>query len=658
MIIFRGGILAIAVLVDITSTAYAVQPADLIITNAKLYTADQSHKIATAMAVRSGKIIYVGTPHDVKLYAGPATQTRDLAGKLVLPGLVDAHIHPTEIVDLDVCDLKSEAMALAKLVDFVRSCIVRYHVAPGQWLNVEQWNFSNGNQPDITHSNLRKALDLAAPDRPVQLLGNDGHHGAFNSAALKLAKNKSGQSVGLSKASLAGDFASVAKLVGIDSDGEPDGAVNEDARALMSSDSVLNPNLIAVLENPQRIVQRLNSSGITAVQDAAAAPPMLAVYDKLLEKPMSVRINLAQYYDPEAFRDNNGAVDYNKIVTLAKQVRVKYAGNPYIKADAVKLFADGVLEGNPLGNPPMPPESPMLQPYLQPIFGKDDKAALSVTGYVDTQSAACKTTATFDVTAFVKANGFHPAQCVVTSGKLQHERGVIMDYLKAMHVAGFTLHVHAIGDAAMRTALDGIEAARAADGNSNFPDTIAHAQLVAPADIARIGKDHLYLAMTYAWIYTDPEYDMSVIPFIQKAHGNSYKALHDPGSYYEQYAYPTRSIKRAGGILVAGSDAPVDTRDPRPFVNMERAVTRAIPGLPALNPSESITVSEVIEAYTIDGARALGRESEIGSLSVGKSADFIVLDQDILTTAPGNISKTKVLETWFAGRQVYDAGKP
>ncbi len=639
----------------ISGSSHAAEPADLVLTNAKIYTADSARRIASALAVRDGKIIFIGDASTAKKHTGPKTKMLDLAGKLVLPGLIDAHIHPTEIIDLDVCDLKSEAMPLAKIADFVRACIEHYKIAPGQWLNVQQWNFSNGNQPDSNALNLRKALDLAAPDRPVQLLGNDGHHGAFNSAALKLAKNADGKVVGLSKATLAQDFASVAKLVGLDASGEPDGGVNEDARASMNSDSVLNPNLTAVLENPQRITERLNSVGITAIQDAAAAPAMLAVYDKLLTQPMSVRINLAQYYDPEDYRDAKGVVAYDKIVAAAKGVRTKYSGNALIKADTIKLFADGVLEGNALGNPPTPPEAPVLKPYLQPIFAKDDKGVVTVTGYVNLKSVACKTASTANVATFIKANGFHPAQCAETSGKLQHERNIIMDYTKAMHLAGFTLHIHAIGDLAVRTAIDSIEDARAADGNSKRPDTIAHAQLVSQDDIKRIGRDHLYLAMTYAWIYTDPEYDMSVIPFIQRVSGNGYKALHDPQSYYELHAYPARAMKAAGGILVAGSDAPVDTRDPRPFVNMERAVTRAIPGLPALNPAESISINDVIDAYTINGAHVLGRENEIGSLEVGKSADFIVLDQDITTIAAKNISKTKVLETWFAGRSVFNA---
>jgi len=113
---------------------------------------------------------------------------------------------------------------------------------------------------------------------------------------------------------------------------------------------------------------------------------------------------------------------------------------------------------------------------------------------------------------------------------------------------------------------------------------------------------------------------------------------------------------------VAGSDAPVLTKDPQPFVNMEFALTRAKRGLPATSPWQRLDVREILDAYTINGARALGRSEEIGSLEVGKSADFIVLDQDVLALAsagePQRIGDTRVLQTWFRGRRVYERAAP
>mgnify|MGYP000467966693 CR=1 FL=1 len=114
-------------------------------------------------------------------------------------------------------------------------------------------------------------------------------------------------------------------------------------------------------------------------------------------------------------------------------------------------------------------------------------------------------------------------------------------------------------------------------------------------------------------------------------------------------------------MLFRSSDAPVGTWDPVPFENMSTAVTRRAGGnaWPAQNPSQRIPVRDVIAAYTINGARLLGRDRECGSLEVGKSADFIVLDQDILKLGDDNqgekIAATRVLQTWFMGKSVYEA---
>jgi predicted amidohydrolase YtcJ len=222
------------------------------------------------------------------------------------------------------------------------------------------------------------------------------------------------------------------------------------------------------------------------------------------------------------------------------------------------------------------------------------------------------------------------------------------------------MHIHAISDRSVRTAVDAIEAARQADGISTTRDALAHLQLVNPTDIARIGRDHLYIAFTYAWMNTDPDYDLTVIPFFQRVIGNSYEALHPAGSYYESNTYPVRAIKAAGGILAAGSDAPVETRDPRPFVNMTRAITRRFPGKPPLSPQQGITIRDVIDAYTLNGASMLNLQKDAGSIEVGKSADFILLDRDILALAdgghPDGIADTHVLGTWFRGKKVYTAG--
>src|SRR5579872_1976954 len=640
--------------------------ADTVLTGAKIYTADAKHSFAQAIAIRDGRIAFVGSSAEARGWVGPKTQVRDLSGQMILPGLFDSHIHPAGIVEIDSCDLNSATKTLRELSAFVRACVEHFKVPAGGWLSVHQWNFSDGNQPDADYPTLVVALDKASDQVAIQLLGNDGHHGAFNHAALAHARNASGQVVGLSKATLAKDFAAYTRTVGVDAEGNPNGGVNEDARGLMAAPDMLMGEFAQIMKERAQLPQRLNAAGITGIQDALEPPEELPLYDAL-EKDglLTVRATLAQFYDPEKIKTPDGKVDYDRMLASAKRIRAKYAADPLIQANVIKLFADGVIEGNPYAVPPTLPNPLSLRPYNQPIFGKDANGHLTVTGYVDTGSAICQQvrsqpgqfSSADAIRTFQAAHGYHPGQCTISIGQLQHDRAVTLEFVRRFHMAGFTLHIHAIGDGAVRTALDALEAARAADGVSTQHDGLAHVQVATPEDVLRIGRDHLYVAFTYSWAQAEPEYDLTVVPFLDKVIGNSYAALHPARGYYETNAYPVRSVKAAGGTLAAGSDAPVNTRDPQPFVNMAIGVTRRLPGHEPLNASQTVSIQDVLDAYTINGARFLSRDGETGSLEKGKSADFIVVDQDVLRLAADkhadDIAKTQVLETWFKGKKVF-----
>ncbi|WP_428408810.1 amidohydrolase [Hyphococcus sp.] len=649
------------------SAQLSLEPEDKIFTNGRIYTANENRAFAWGMIVRGDEIIQVlgedllGMVIDENSY-----DVIDLEGRLVLPGLHDAHIHPISAMPVEVCSLENTPSTLAEIAAYASDCTSRPGMTEGEWRVVLAWNFAAGNQPGDEYQTIREALDAVSTEEPVILRGSDGHHYAVNSAALARAKNADGETVGFTKETLATDFADLAPYIGVDETGEPNGRLTEDyALSAIGAGNLLESGLAKARKAPELLMDVTLPRGITSFLDAAARPDTLDIYDSLLASDgFHARAHLALYFDPGDYADESGNVNYDALLAEAQAIRAKYQSEPLIEADFLKLFADGVMEGDPLSDPPTLPNAAFSRNYLQPIYEWDEETQwVRVAGYVDTQSQLCADTraqiavgATPDAASFKAAHGYHPLQCLDAGGVLQHPENVIMDYVRKGDEAGFTFHIHAIGDRAIEKSLDAIEAAREANGDDN-KHIITHLQLVRPEDHERFDANDIYASFTFAWASRDTQYDATVIPFVDRVDGPN--GMYDPQGYYYRNAYPAASLKAANATIIAGSDAPVDTKDPRPFANIEGAVSRAIFGLPPLNEAEAISIFDAVDAYTINAARALKQEHIAGSLEPGKKADFIILDQDIFDLAEtgrtSEISDTKVLETWFAGEKVYSS---
>lgn len=604
--------------------------------NGKIYTQDAQRRMVEAIAVSDDKFVYAGNREGAQRYISQGYRVVDLGGKMVLPGLHDNHIHAMGVVPLDVCDLAGKAVNLDQLASKVQECLPRYASEPGSWLKIEQWVPYENNDPTDNYKTIRQALDAVADGHPIILSGVDGHASAYNSKALSMAQDDNGKTVGFNAKTLGkgGVFAELAPYVSLES-----GVVRDAAKEKipvgnfdMFAQEVGDPRGEAIYGAIlPKVAQVMAQSGITSIQDACTNDFIREQFVKMQQQNLlNMHVTAATCFISD---DYKGKVDIAGHLNKAREVRAAFAGNPLIKADAVKIFADGVLEGDPFSKPPFTPNAGMLHHYHTPHLKQNEDTGV-VTVTQDSQET--------------KNNGI-----------VNYKDEDLKNYATALDADGFSIHVHSVGDRATRVTIDALEAARQRNGDRHIPHTIAHLQMVHPDDQKRLGELGTYLTYTYAWINQQPEYDVLITPFLEpsKKGQDINDLLYNPKSYTWGAVYPVGNTAKAGAVLVAGSDAPVDSRDPRPFMNIAAGITRAIPGQPAYNAAQSATLEQMLDAYTINGARAVRQEKLIGSIEPGKSADFIVLDRNLFDLVqqgtPEKIAETQVQQTVFRGKTVY-----
>jgi predicted amidohydrolase YtcJ len=363
-------------------------------------------------------------------------------------------------------------------------------------------------------------------------------------------------------------------------DGTPQGTLHEGAMELVERvvPEPTDETLAAALLAGQR---RLFSCGVTAWQDAWVTPEYHEVYRRLASSgELAASVRGALWWDR-----TRGVEQLGELEELAGQTVGSY------DPGAVKLMLDGVVENF---------TASMIDPYIG-----DHGFELSHRGL-----------------DFIGPS-------------------VLGEVVSLIRLAGLQCHFHAIGDAAVRSALDSIEMANARVGSTEHRDHISHIQVIHPRDRARFARSGAIANCQTLWACNDPSMTDLTLPFL--------------GDERARWQYPFRSIAAVGGRLAMGSDWPVSSPDV--LDQMHVAVTRTPPdgeGDP-LGADEALTVPEVFEAWTAGSAFVNHLDTRRGAIAVGNVADLVVLDGDPFVP-DARLPEVGVEVTMVGGEVVFENG--
>ena len=377
-----------------------------------------------------------------------------------------------------------------------------------------------------------------------------------------------------------------------DAAGEPAGTVHEGAFVLVER-HVPDPSLSDWVEGLLAAQRHLHALGITAWQDAivGGSYPTLDAYRKIAASgDLTARVVGALWWDR-----HRGIEQVDDLLLARERGRVgRFA------ATTVKIMQDGVIENG---------TAAVLEPYLDA-----DGRPTGNRG-----------------TSFVEAEDL--------------KAGVTR-----LDAEGFQVHIHAIGERAVREALDAFEAARGANGPNDQRHHIAHIQVVHPDDVPRFGELGVVANAQPLWAVNEGQMLHLTIPFL--------------GPERSGWQYPFESLVRSGAVLAMGSDWSVSSANP--LWEMHVAVNRTPPsayeygggtGEPFL-PDERIDLPTAMAGFTINSAYVNHLDDLTGSIEVGKRADLAVLDRDVFEHPVDEIADASVVLTFVDGERVYDAERP
>ncbi|AZD09136.1 Exoenzyme regulatory protein AepA precursor [Pseudomonas chlororaphis] len=557
----------------------AMAATDLVLFNGQVFTADRAQPKAQALAVADGKVLQVGSDAQIKALIETGTRVIDLGGKTLMPGLIDSHSHAIfGGLEMTSANMQDEVVSLDELEKKLRAWRDDGKARHGDVLGIAGMSSAYWAQAEALGQRFNAGEWAGVP---VVFTGSDHHTAWANDAMLKRA----GIDAALLKNLPQAERDTIGKLA----DGRPNGFLVDAGWDRVAAKMPV-PSAAALLNAAQSAVRYNNSLGITAWMDPAAnAAPGEAVFAL---KPTAQTVGVLPAYKALA---ESGAMTAHVAALLVanpkslpadldvlEQVRQQFQGIPNLTLPGVKIFADGVIE--------YPAQSAaMIDPY----------------------------------------SNSHK------QGELLIDPEHFGELVSAIDQRGWRVHIHAIGDRAVRESLNGIAQARQ-DRQSGIAHSITHLQMVNPKEFARFKPLGVIASMQLLWASAD-DYTLDMIkPYVS--------------ALAFRYQYPAHSLLKQGATLAGASDWPVSS--PNPWNAIAQAITRKGP-LGVLNADERLDRETMFYAYTLNAARAIGLEQRIGSLSAGKQADFIVLDRDVFKVDEKALHETQVLQTWFAGREVY-----
>ncbi|HEY1216326.1 MAG TPA: amidohydrolase family protein, partial [Bryobacteraceae bacterium] len=414
--------------------------------------------------------------------------------------------------------------------------------------------------------------------RRILLVGSDGHTSWANRATRTRA--------GITQAFIRKLPEIAQRSYGHDAQLNPNGFL-VDAGQQKVEKSLPRVSMDSKMAAARAALEYLHSVGITGWLDAAAAgvvgggtplsvedPGWLPVYEAL-GKNGELTAHVAAYpvISPEL---GNAQID------VVQRLQARFRGIPNFRIPGLKIFADGVVE-TPTQN------ASLTKPY---------------------------------------ANGrkvepfFTPAKAT--------------ELVAEAYRRGLTVHIHAIGDLAVKDSLDAFEAARRANPQTKLPFVITHAQFVDPEDIPRFSQLHVIAALQLLWALADSSTNEIVKPYI------------DAEIY--RWMYPARSLLDSGAVIAGASDWPVSSANP--FLAIYQAQTRrGEQGV--LDETQRMPREAMLYAYTRNSAQVLEMSDQVGTLAPGKLADLVLVDRDVLTVPVEELKEAKVLWTVFGGKSVF-----